>query len=275
MPRPGSEEVVLLTGFPAFHARHLLEELVRPDQGDRGSTFVHAVVQDKMMDRARDALDALPHEQRARVNLIPGDAASIRLQGDVLDGAIIAAAFEDALKAGHDEICLINNAGVTTSEFPPSDASWNRTIGINLTAPFLWTREYAAHVTAGHIQTGSVVFIGSLATVTGFPKNPAYQASKAGVLGLTRSFAYDLGSYGIRVNCVSPGYIHTAMTARSHSSPKLNAARSKHTLLGRWGAPQDVAHTVAFLCDPGSAYITGINLPVDGGWLARGLIEET
>ncbi len=206
---------------------------------------------------------------------IPGDAAAMRLKGDVLDGAIIAAAYAGALGAGHEEICLVNNAGVTTSEFPPSDATWNRTIGINLTAPFRWTREYADHVAARRIRGGSVVFIGSLATVTGFPKNPAYQASKAGVLGLTRFFAYDLGSYGIRVNCVSPGYIHTAMTARSHSSPELNPARRKHTLLGRWGAPKDVAHAVAFLCGPDSAYITGINLPVDGGWLARGLIEES
>jgi thioester reductase-like protein len=79
MPRPGFEEVVLLTGFPSFHARRLLEELVRPDRGDRGSTFVHAVVQAKSMARAKDALDALPQEQRARVNLIEGDAASMDL----------------------------------------------------------------------------------------------------------------------------------------------------------------------------------------------------
>jgi gluconate 5-dehydrogenase len=108
----------------------------------------------------------------------------------------------------------------------------------------------------------------------GFPKNPAYQASKAGALGLTRSFAYDLGKLGIRVNCVSPGYIHTAMTDRSFRDPELNLARRRHTLLDRWGLPEDVANGVAFLCDPGSSYITGINLPVDGGWLVCGLIEN-
>jgi thioester reductase-like protein len=77
--RPGAEEVVLLTGFPAFQARSLLEELLRPDRGDRGSTFVHAVVQPKSLARARDALDALPLEQRGRVNLIEGDAAAMDL----------------------------------------------------------------------------------------------------------------------------------------------------------------------------------------------------
>ena len=79
MTRAGFDEVVLLTGFPSFHARRLLEELVRPDRGDRGSTFVHAVVQAKSMAHARDALDALPLEQRARVNLLEGDAAAMDL----------------------------------------------------------------------------------------------------------------------------------------------------------------------------------------------------
>ncbi len=79
MPRPGSEEVVLLTGFPSFEARRLLEELVRPDRGDRGSTFVHAVVQGKHLAKANDDLDALPHEQRGRVNLIEGDVAAMDL----------------------------------------------------------------------------------------------------------------------------------------------------------------------------------------------------
>ena len=88
MPRPGYEEVVLLTGFPSFHARRLLEELVRPDRGDRGSTFVHAVVQAKSLARAKDALDALPAEQRGRVNLIDGDAAAMDLG---LSGAEIRA----------------------------------------------------------------------------------------------------------------------------------------------------------------------------------------
>jgi len=88
MPRPGYEEVVLLTGFPSFHARRLLEELVRPDRGDRGSTFVHAVVQAKSLARAKDALDALPAEQRGRVNLIEGDAAAMDLG---LSGAEIRA----------------------------------------------------------------------------------------------------------------------------------------------------------------------------------------
>ena len=94
---------------------------------------------------------------------------------------------------------------------------------------------------------------------------------RSGVLGLTRAFAFDLGSKGIRVNCVSPGYIATAMTERSYNDPAMNAARRRHMLLGRWGQPEDVSNAVAFLCTPESSYITGINLPVDGGWSVCGL----
>ncbi len=79
MPRPGHDEVVLLTGFPSFQARRLLEELLSPDRGDRGSTFVHAVVSASATSRATDALDALPLEQRARVNLVAGDASAMDL----------------------------------------------------------------------------------------------------------------------------------------------------------------------------------------------------
>ena len=205
---------------------------------------------------------------------VPEDAAEVRIRGDVLERSVIEEAFHAALAGGATELHLVNNAGITTGEYPPSDATWSRVLDVNLAAPFQWAREYARHVSERRILAGCMVFIGSLATVSGFPRNPAYQASKAGLLGLTRSFAYDLGSYGIRVNCVSPGYIHTAMTDGSWRDPQLHEARRRHTLIGRWGESADVAHAVAFLCDARTSYVTGINLPVDGGWLARGLIES-
>jgi NAD(P)-dependent dehydrogenase (short-subunit alcohol dehydrogenase family) len=205
---------------------------------------------------------------------IPEGAVDHALTGDVLDDSIITAAFHAALSRQETAIYLVNNAGITRPEFPQPDPVWQTTIDVNLTAPFRWSRQFATLVTEGRIREGGIVFIGSLATQMGFPRNPAYQASKAGVVGLTRAFAYDLGSFGIRVNCVSPGYIHTAMTDRSFNDPSLHAARRRHTLLGRWGQPEDVGNAVAFLCGPASTYITGINLPVDGGWMVCGLIEN-
>jgi gluconate 5-dehydrogenase len=203
---------------------------------------------------------------------IPANACDLPLQGDVLDPSVIDQAFAEALKSG-STVFLVNNAGITEPGFPQPDHVWQQTIGINLTAPFFWARRFGDLVVSREIAEGGIVFIGSLGSSMGFPKNAAYQASKSGVLGLTRSFAFDLGHYGIRSNCISPGYIATAMTKTSYNTPELNAARRKHTLLDRWGQPEDVANGVAFLCDPASAYITGINLPIDGGWMVCGLIE--
>lgn len=203
---------------------------------------------------------------------IPAGVCHQSLAGSVLDVAVAEAAFELALAHG-DEVFLVNNAGVTVPGAPQTDEAFARTIEVNLAAPFAWARLFARHVAEGRIRSGGIVFIGSLATQLGFPNNPAYQASKSGVLGLSRAFAYDLGPAGIRVNCVSPGYIATAMTRTSFADPQMKADRARHTLLGRWGRPEDVADAVAFLCSPSAAYITGTNLFVDGGWTCKGLIE--
>ncbi len=193
------------------------------------------------------------------------------LVGDVLSASTLSEAFERALAVADGVLFLVNNAGVTSPEFPQPDRVWDVTLEVNLKAPFQWARTYAEHVTRGAVTSGGIVFIGSLATTMGFPKNPAYQASKSGVAGLARAFAYDLGPFGIRSNCLSPGYIETAMTSTSYNTPELHEARKRHMLLGRWGQPQDVANAVSFLCSEKASYITGINLPVDGGWMACGL----
>ena len=192
--------------------------------------------------------------------------------GDVMSGAVMREAFDRA-RALSSEVHLINNAGVTRPGSPQGDEAWNETLQVNLTAPFAWSRRYAEGVESGAITGGGIVYLGSLATTLGFPGNPSYQASKSGVLGLMRAFAYELGPRGIRVNTVSPGYIQTAMTAKSYADPEMNAARRRQTLLDRWGQPEEVANVVAFLCGPQASYVTGSNLFVDGGWTCKGLIE--
>ena len=118
---------------------------------------------------------------------------------------------------------------------------------------------------------GSIINITSIAAEVGFPDNPAYQAAKGALKHLTRSLAVDLGSSGVRVNNIGPGYFKTDMTKGSWSDPEKREERSNRTLLGRWGVPEDLAGVVVFLASEASSYVTGQNIYVDGGWLAKGL----
>ena len=197
----------------------------------------------------------------------------IQYTADILLQDTKMAAFHLALEKGVEDLHLINNAGITTQKYPQTIATLEEVLNVNLKAPFDWSNTYLAHAVKQKFRSGGIVNIGSLATETGFPRNPAYQASKGAILGLTRSFAVDLGPLGLRANCVSPGYIRTAMTAASYANVRTRKQRTDHTLLGRWGSPEDVANAVTFLCSEQATYITGVNLPVDGGWLAKGLIS--
>lgn len=132
--------------------------------------------------------------------------------GSVSDIKLIDQVFDSFLHDAPVKLNLINNAGISSGGFPQSVDDWDKTIEINLKSPFLWSRKFQDLVIKGKIAGGNIIFLGSLASTLGLPNNPAYHASKAGVLGMTRAFARDLGQFGIRSNCVSPGYIPTNMT---------------------------------------------------------------
>lgn len=163
---------------------------------------------------------------------------------------------------------LVNAAGITT---PGSDlAGFDQTLATNLRGPYLCIlAATAAMKTAGR---GSIINVTSLGAFRGFPDNPAYVAAKGGLSQLTRALAYDLGPAGIRVNNLVPGYIATDMTAASHTDPAAHKRRQRHTLLGRWGVPSDLVGAAIFLASDASAYVTGQDIVVDGGWLAKGLV---
>lgn len=173
---------------------------------------------------------------------------------------------------------LINNAGVGFAhnllDYPLDD--WETTYKVNLLAPFLLTQGLAPLLIEN--GKGSIINVTSLNAEQAFPGNPAYPATKGGLKLMSKSFAYELGKDKIRVNNLGPGYFKTEFHRQGDRLDKLNweesiieKERSKKTLLGRWGVPEDVLGLVIFLCSDSSSYITGQDIYVDGGWLAKGL----
>ena len=164
---------------------------------------------------------------------------------------------------------LVNNAGITLPhEEPYHEAAWDRTLDVNLKAAFLLSAAVAE--TMKH-RGGSMINITSIGAVLGFPGNPSYQAAKGGLRQLTKAMARDWAEFGIRVNSICPGYIRTDMTEESYADPQRRAELSAKMMLPRWGEPEDLVGPCIFLASDGSAYITGCDLPVDGGWTAKGM----
>jgi NAD(P)-dependent dehydrogenase (short-subunit alcohol dehydrogenase family) len=186
--------------------------------------------------------------------------------GDVRDEAVI----EEACAKAGDLMAFVANAGVTSPgksvDYPIDE--WDRLMSIHATAAFLGARTAAKKMVDG----GSVVMISSINGHLGFGERAAYCAAKAAVQGLVRALAVEWAPRGIRVNAVSPGSIATemaaAMMASKHASPELFLNRVP---MGRFGKPEEIADAVYYLASERASYITGVTLPVDGGWLAHGL----
>lgn len=115
-------------------------------------------------------------------------------------------------------------------------------------------------------QTGNIIMISSMASKYGIPKVIGYTASKSAVEGMTRALAFECAQYGIRVNCIAPGFIKTNMSAKAlNTDPERKQRVLSRTPMGRLGEPSDVAHAALFLASEQSRFVTGVVLPVDGG----------
>ena len=166
---------------------------------------------------------------------------------------------------------LVNNAAITKSnhfkDYKIKD--WKSTFDVNITTPFFLSQLFSRQLIKSK-KIGSIINVTSIGAELAFPNNPAYQASKAGLKHLTKSMAYDLAKYKIRVNNLVPGYTKDGMNKKSWFNPKTRAARSKRSLLNRWAEPDEISNGVLYLIGENSNFITGTDLVVDGGWTIKG-----
>jgi NAD(P)-dependent dehydrogenase (short-subunit alcohol dehydrogenase family) len=200
-------------------------------------------------------------------------AGVVPIACDLMVSESIEAAFAEVERRCGDLDILVNAAGISLPQATmPELERFRSTIEVNLVAAYACV--LAAKPLLQRSGGGAIINITSINTVRGFPGNPGYVAAKSGLAGLTRALAVDLAVDKIRVNALAPGYVHTAMTAVSHGDPVLREERRRHTLLGRWGAPQDMVGAAIFLASDASAYITGQEIFVDGGWSVNGLVAS-
>jgi NAD(P)-dependent dehydrogenase (short-subunit alcohol dehydrogenase family) len=203
-------------------------------------------------------------------------AADLRVSGSNafafrLDVTDAAACHELALMVARDvgEISiLINNAGIIIREgldSPRAAENWRRVLDVNLTGVFNVTH---AFLPALRKTRGTIVNLGSIASFVGVGDTLGYAPSKGGVKLLTQALARDLARDGIRVNAIAPGVIETAMTEVTRNDPARLAGFVGRTPLGRVGQPEELVGPVVFLVSEMASYVSGVTLPVDGGFLA-------
>jgi len=189
---------------------------------------------------------------------------------DLSDGAAPQKIINEAIaRYGRVDI-VVNNAGIIRrndiTEF--SEQDWDDVMQINLKAVFVLS-QLAARQYIKQGSGGKIINIASLLSFQGGIRVPSYAASKSGVRGLTMEMANELAAHGIQVNGIAPGYMVTNNTELLRADPNRSAEILGRIPAGRWGEPSDLAGACVFLASAASDYVTGITLPVDGGWLGR------
>jgi meso-butanediol dehydrogenase / (S,S)-butanediol dehydrogenase / diacetyl reductase len=163
---------------------------------------------------------------------------------------------------------LVNNAGIIRRGAvtdPGARADWDATLAVNLDGPYLMTTAFLDQLKESR---GAIVNIGSIQSFVALPNSAAYTTSKGGVRALTKALAIELSPLGIRVNAIGPGLIATPLNAKARENPNYMKNFEGRIPLGRIGTPDDIAPVAVFLASDMARYITGVTLPVDGGFLA-------
>lgn len=176
-------------------------------------------------------------------------------------------AFADAVKGRAD--ILVNNAG-TIRRAPAAEHPlewWDEVIAVNLSSQFVLAQRVGAEMVSR--GSGRIIFTASLLTFQGGINVPGYAAAKSGISGVVKALANEWAASGVTVNAIAPGYIATDNTEALRDDPERSESILSRIPAGRWGRPEDLAGATVFLASPASSYVTGVVLPVDGGWLAR------
>jgi NAD(P)-dependent dehydrogenase (short-subunit alcohol dehydrogenase family) len=207
----------------------------------------------------------------ALLDIVP-PSSGFAVQVDVADEEAVRAAAGRVLDRFGRVDVLVNNAGI--SHIAPAEATtaaqWRRVLDVNLTGPFLLSQAFGAGMLER--RGGAIVNVASIAGLRGIADRAAYNASKHGLIGLTRTLAVEWGGRGVRVNAVCPGWIKTEMDAADQGSGAYTDEDIVAQVpMGRFARPEDVARAVAFLADDtASGFVNGQELGVDGGWHADG-----
>jgi NAD(P)-dependent dehydrogenase (short-subunit alcohol dehydrogenase family) len=206
----------------------------------------------------------------AAVTAAGADALEVR--GDLADEAVIARAVAEVLERWGRADVLVNNAGISLIEpaETTSGAMFRRVLEVNLLAPFLLAKGFGAVMLEQ--RSGSLVNVASIAGLVGIADRAAYNASKHGLIGLTRTLAAEWGGRGVRVNAVCPGWVKTGMDAADQAGGSYSDADIEGVNpMGRFASPDDIAQAILFLGDAArGGFINGQALAVDGGWTTDG-----
>lgn len=239
------QEIALVTG-----ASRGIGQAIALELGRRGAVVIGTATTADGAERIGAAL---------RENGIRGDGMAL----DVTDPNSIEALLAAVEKAYGSPTILVNNAGITRDNLlmRMKDEEWNAIIDTNLTSVYRLSKACIRGMMKA--RKGRIINIASVVGAIGNAGQTNYAAAKAGIIGFSKSLAKEVGSRGITVNTVAPGFIDTDMTRALPEAQR--AALLQHIPLDRLGSPEDVAHAVAFLASPEAGYITGETLHVNGG----------